>query len=149
MATILFVDLSPGLRLVVNGHVEPEQAEWDAMLKIIQQRSKLPQDRTLVISGGGSPTLKQRKALDAVLKAIATQVRTSLVTTSPAVRALMTAVGWMSKNDLRAFAPTELAKAFSYLELTHAEIEQMQPHIDTMCRTLNVRILDQLTKAAS
>jgi hypothetical protein len=72
--------------------------------------------RCLVVTDGGGPTVKQRRDLDARLQRAA-ELRTAVITESAATRAMLAAVAWLSRNQIKCFRAAELNKAFDYLGL--------------------------------
>ena len=150
MPTLMVKYFTPGLRLIGGTSCEPSAAEWDALVDAIRTSGPVPQFRTLILSGGGVPNLKQRKAQDEAMLKHQVAARTALLTDSAASRAVLTALGWVTKNQRRAFAPHERMEAFRHLEMTQAEIRAMQPEIEAMCLALGLNaFLPTVTKAAS
>ena len=101
------IDFKPGLRLVASTHMDPPEAEWDAMVQTVR-RNDVPGYRILVITDGGSPNLKQRRAIDAAMTERKIHARSGVISASPSMRALMSAVNWIARNDLRAFRPDQV-----------------------------------------
>jgi hypothetical protein len=118
----------PGFVFFAHGLAAPTDAEFSAHLHLAHQRVDRPW-RCLVLSAGGSPTLKQRKELDAALQN-GPGGRTALVTESAAIRALLTAVAWVTRNQLKTFAPGSFDDALAYLNVTDDERPLLQAAID-------------------
>jgi hypothetical protein len=93
----------------------------------------------LVYSLGGSPSATQRTEMTRSLRSRLNVHRTAVVTSSPLVRGVVTAINWFVRPELRspAFAPNELDAAFDYL------------HLDMATRTLFRQTIEQQARAWS
>jgi hypothetical protein len=100
--------------VIVHGTTDPSDLEWERGLELLRavgpRRAK-----ALVWSEGGSPSAKQRAALEATCGGATP--RTALVTESLVSRAAGTAVSWFNPQ-LKTFAPTALEAALDHLDLT-------------------------------
>jgi hypothetical protein len=108
-----------GIVLAVHGEHAPSDVEWDAYMRM----STAPGIRgLLVLSEGGGPSARQRTSIARFphLKPLPT----AIVTSSAAVRGVVTAIWWLGKN-IRAFRPEELDHAFQYLGIGEGLREQL------------------------
>ena len=109
------------LVVFVNLDQPPTDLEWSAYLAAAREAyGAYGPVCVLVVTEGGPPSAKQRKAAGELSTAIT--FRTALVTNSLVARAVVTGFGWL-KLDIKAFAHAEMTKAFAFLQLSPTERE--------------------------
>lgn len=140
-------DLSAGLHLVVHDAQNPTEAEWATMGEIVRRLGS-DRFRTLVVSDGGAPTVQQLRKLDSLMTALSAPPRTAVITGSTAMRAVVSAAGWVSKNQLKAYKPADAHEAFRFLDMTPAEVSRMQHAIDIASKRFELKLFDQVVKRA-
>lgn len=121
--------------LVLYDRATPADADWLAWMAAYQTHAKALR-ALMVFSLGGSPSATQRTEMNRFLQSRADLHRTAVVTASPLVRGIVTAMNWFLRPELRspAFAPGELEAASDYLQL------------DAATRTLFRRTIEQKTQ---
>lgn len=102
--------------VLVHTAENPNDEEWMSYVREIQRQGKdlLPQ---IVLTEGGRPNTVQRKALTDVLAG--RSVKVAVLSEQAMVRGVVTAIGWFNK-DIKAFSPSNLSPAMSYLGLSEA-----------------------------
>jgi hypothetical protein len=101
--------------------VPPTDEEWDRWIELILRR-KGHDVRVLVEAHDTGPDAKQRKTISDALKG--EDLRAAVMTESTIARGIVTALAWLGVPQ-RAFGVNQYAQAANYLELTHAELEQI------------------------
>ena len=106
--------------VLVHGDRPPDNEGFLAFLSELEAIAKTRGSvRVLVYAAGdGGPNATQRAALR---KLAPLPMRSALVTDSPAMRAVVTAVSWVMKQPLRAFPTKEAPTALDFLEVGTAE----------------------------
>jgi hypothetical protein len=109
------------VRLVICLHtkVDPPQAEWDNVLKLLSAQLAAAPDvermRMLVVTGGGAPDARQRAQLAEVWAK--RDIKTAILVpgrNNPLKRGLMTALTWINPA-IAFFEPPQLSEALVYL----------------------------------
>ncbi len=100
-----------GVAIGVHTEAPPSDAEWAAWFDMCHGAETLR--GALVVTDGGGPNASQRARIMTEGRHVASLPR-AVVTRSVAARCIVTAIGWFGK-DIRAFAPTGLQEAMSYL----------------------------------
>jgi len=106
--------------IVVHTERSPSNLEWARNLN--EFRAQTPADvRVIVYSRGGGPDGRQRAALNELLKV--RQVPAAILTRSPLVRAVGTAISWFNRS-MKMFAYDAHDEAFAFLGFTGDERER-------------------------
>lgn len=100
--------LRGGLFLLVHSRHPPDDASWDAYLEDVRRMPSLEAMRTLVLTEGGGPNVRQRAALNAELRGQRTRV--AVVSSSIMVQGIISTLGLFNR-DIRWFSPPRLADA--------------------------------------
>lgn len=123
MRTMAFKILG-NLHIFLAGAGDFSREEWSGYIDAIKAEEKKGIDvtrmRTLVFSDGGGPNATQRKMASDVLNGRSTPL--AIVTGSQMMRGVITALRWFNPQ-CRAFAPTEVAQALSFLEVTEHQYD--------------------------
>lgn len=110
-------EISGELFVVVHPDRPPTDDDWTAYI-----RSWHPLDmgrmRTLVFTDGGGPNAAQRKLANQALRGRSSL--TAVVSSSPMVRGIVTALSWFNPK-IKAFSPEEALEAFYYLGMRAPE----------------------------
>ena len=114
------------LHIIVVGERDPAPADWNAYVDAIRAETRrgvdLAQMRTLVFSDGGGPNVAQRKITAELCEG---QARPrAIVTVHRLTRAVITALRWFDPL-CRAFAPSGLGEALSFLEIPAIKRQQV------------------------
>lgn len=97
--------------IVVLGATTPDDADWEVL---VEAQKRDGHDRTLVVTAGGAPTARQRKA---ILDASGGKgLPAAVLTDSVVVRGITTAISWFVQ-DVRAFPPHDLQAALDHLKI--------------------------------
>lgn len=107
-----FVDFT---MVAVHGEHAPSDEEWDAYMAETLDRLEDDLMGVLVVTDGSGPNALQRSKVTAEKRLAATPV--AIVTRSVVARGMATALRWFGK-EIRAFSPSELQDAFSYLSVS-------------------------------
>jgi hypothetical protein len=110
------------LFLVVYGATNPTDDEWRDYLALVK-RHGIDRTMQLVITDGGGPSPLQRRDLNDLLAG--RPVPVAVVSASPRVRAIVTALSWFNRR-IRAFPPSGLRDAIAYLEIPASRTELIQ-----------------------
>ncbi len=125
-----------GVLVSVHAPLPPTDPEWDDYLELVKQlKAQQSLIKVLVIAEHG-PNAMQRARLTKVTEGI--KMRAAVVTDSAVVRGIMMAFSWMGKIDLRGFHPSDLDKAYAFLEVPQGEHSKIADRIDAMSRELGV-----------
>jgi hypothetical protein len=132
---LVFESLSD-LRLLVSYLTErpPSDGEWDAWIGAAHALRELHRDfRLLVISEGGHPNLAQMERLRAAKRS---EPRTAIVSDSPVLHALGSLLNFVKffNPQLRLFAPTDRAGAYSHIGLNPRECLVAEMAVDRLRR---------------
>lgn len=106
------------LMVAVHSPVPPTDAEWARWVSLGLEAQTNALRLFVETSGGGGPNAKQRRLLADNLQPLG--MRCAIVTSSPIVRGIVTAVAWLNV-DLRAFAPGDQDAAATFLQLSAEE----------------------------
>jgi hypothetical protein len=99
--------------------------EWALYMDGLRKLVKIPL-RTIVLTDGGSPNPVQRKEMADLFKGVAPP--TCVVSSSPLVRGMTTALGWFNPN-IKSVSPENLKDAFVYLGIPAAQEERVRLEI--------------------
>jgi hypothetical protein len=146
MKTMSFRRLSyGGLDYYVWMHTNeaPGQGEWDESMQALASYARETNDdftrwRGLVFTDGGAPSALQRAQLSAIYKD--RPVRVSVISRSPFVRAVVTALTWFNLK-IKAFSPGDIGRAFEYLDVRPADEKRLWNELAQMeaeCRRVDV-----------
>lgn len=110
----MLVDRVGDVLLVIHSTIPPDNEEWEGLFAIHHDLGRTPDGANLVLvhSDGGGPDARQRKRIAEV----AARNRIALLTRSPVVRAIGTAVRWFNP-DLRVLSPDDLEGARVHLDV--------------------------------
>jgi hypothetical protein len=86
--------------------------DWALYMEELRKALHLPM-RTLVLTEGGSPDAAQRRAMIDLFNGVAPPL-TCVVSQSPMVRGMTTALSWFNPN-LKSVSPAQMKEALAYL----------------------------------
>jgi hypothetical protein len=109
--------------------------EWELYMAELR-RSPGMLLRTIVITEGGSPNAAQRKEMADLFKGVAPY--TCIVSSSPLVRGMTTAIGWFNPN-IKSVSPENMKDAFRYLEIAPFFEERVVKEIARLRQELPTR----------
>ena len=116
--------------ILVHGAQEPTDAEWtryvDELRRVIKGGG---QPRVLVVTSGPGPNMRQRKQLGEVFEGVS--AHTAVVTSSTVGRAIVTLIG-LRNPGIRAFEPSRMDEALSYILVPESEKQQMHELVSTL-----------------
>jgi hypothetical protein len=99
--------------VVVHGVAHPDDKDWEIYLGALRANMDAI-GAQLIVTDGGSPNSAQRRASIEVAAGRPLPV-TAVVTSSVLVRGVVSALGWIMKEKIRAFAPGELDDACAFI----------------------------------
>jgi hypothetical protein len=117
------------LMFAVHNAQPPTDAEWARWVSLGVEAQTNALRLFVETRGGGGPNAKQRRLLADNLQRFG--MRCAIVTSSPIIRGIVTAVAWLNV-DLRAFAPGDQEAALSYLQLTAAERDILEQTLSVL-----------------
>jgi hypothetical protein len=124
-----------GAMIVLRENTEtPLDQEWDAFLKLlVENKTRFPNLKVLVVTDGGGPNAAQRKRLEATLGGRSISV--AVVTDSAKSRFIASMISFINR-DHRGFGTREIAQAYEHLKLStqerieaEAALKEMGPQI--------------------
>lgn len=122
------------LFILVHGAADPVDAEWDQCVQAARQTALTHgRLRSLVVTPGPGPNMVQRQRLNAVTDGA--PIPAAVVTDSLVGRAIVTLVG-LRNTAIRAFDPTRLDDALTYLEEPSAK----QPRVREAVQALRKQV---------
>jgi hypothetical protein len=102
--------------VVANADLPFDDDEWDEFVDIVRARAAAGKEvRTLSHSLGSGPNAMQRARLNITSKEL--HIRVAVLTDSQVSRGLVRVMGWMSRVEVRGFAPDDLPGAFRFLDV--------------------------------
>jgi len=129
--------------LVVHTAAEPSDAEWGAYIAVLRE-VRPPDLNIFVVTDGGAPNAKQRAALKAYQEGA--QPPTAVVSTSRAVRGVVTAISWFNAHIV-AFQPIEIDRAFDHVGVAAKErrewlarVQRLAAGLDTPVESLRLAV---------
>jgi hypothetical protein len=99
---------------------------------------QVPRLRILVVTEGGTPSPKQRQALDVVSKPVMNKSKIAVVTRSTFARGVVNAFALLYPV-YRAFDPRDIDGALRYLDLSPAQMDDAKRRIDELRAELALR----------
>jgi hypothetical protein len=133
-----------GTLLIVHGRVQPDPAEWDAMIRDCRALARKLQ-RTLVFADV-TLTAEQRRQVADVHKQAGTRA-VAVVTSSSLSRMIVTALSWLNSVH-RAFEPREVNAALDYLQVPPEQRRVLLETTRQFARELNHDSLRKSLEAA-
>jgi hypothetical protein len=82
--------------------------------------------RSLVVTEGGPPTPAQRQKLNELVMPYVGTAKAAVVTSSGMVRGVLTALGWVTPDIYKAFAPADLDAAMESLDLPRTDMIEIR-----------------------
>ena len=128
-----------GCFVLAHATEAPTEPEWDRYIE--QMRAYIPQVprlRILVVTEGGTPSPKQRQALDVVSKPVMNKSKIAVVTRSTFARGVVNAFALLYPV-YRAFDPRDIDGALRYLDLSPAQMDDAKRRIDELRAELALR----------
>lgn len=122
-----FSAVGDDLMLVLSAHDTPSESEWLDYARALEElvrplRAAARPLKVLVFADEAGPNAKQRAAIADTLHGLHT--RTAVLSNSVIARNLITAFGWLNFS-IKGFAPTNLAGAAHFLELSPERLAQV------------------------
>lgn len=110
--------------LVRHNEDDPEQEEWDAMLRQVEGLlDKYESVNFLVWSDGGGPDAKRRTELNTMRKGRA--MRAAVLTESTVARGIVTALAWLKVMDIKSFSFDQMDQAAKFVDII-APLEEVR-----------------------
>jgi hypothetical protein len=115
-------------------------AEWAAGMELVRahdvaSHGDMERLRFFVITDGGSPTTKMRQDWKVVLDGRKHKAAILMNMNSAIMRGIVTAASWFNP-DVKAFAPSELAKALNHVGLKLEDADRILAEMHDMQREL-------------
>jgi hypothetical protein len=131
--------------VLVHGSASPSDEDWDAYLAFMKKERFDPEKlRTLVVSGGGRPTLEQRKRLSDIARGRPSRVA---IVGDAASAAFVSAHLALDSLASRTFASTQLADALAFLELDGARRDAVIAVLPTLAAGVAGAVVDRALAA--
>lgn len=127
------VRLEGNILVTVHNATAPTDADWDIYVRAVTREAPRIMYQ-LVWSSGGGPNAAQRKyAVEATKDAIGNKVpKTAVMTTSHAVRALVTLFNWFYPGAYTAFASTDFEGALAHVSVPRSEHAKVEAVVKEM-----------------
>ena len=114
--------------VLVHDERDPTDEDWAEYVEVYREGAfEHGVSKLLVISAGGGPNARQRRAVLTALAGKEGTIRTAICSSSAMARGITTAIGWMTPAQLRSFGYEDRHAALDYLEVPaakHADILQ-------------------------
>jgi hypothetical protein len=121
-----------GLLILTHTADPPTDADWDGWLQALgRYLPRTPAPRLLVVSKGGAPSPKQRRAADAVSAPHYRTMKVAIVSGSTFVRGVVAAFRVLLPF-YRAYAPHEIGIALDYLDLPPDRARQVVSRLEAL-----------------
>jgi hypothetical protein len=137
------------LHVILLGEKSPTEADWEEYLQAILTEERKGVDATAwctcVFSDGGGPGPGQRKAIADLLHGRPSKV--AVVTTSNALRGIMTAMSWFNPQA-KAFSPQDVGAALSHLGLSHSKFDSIKVMAQDLLKSLGLKQVKALDQAS-
>jgi hypothetical protein len=126
-----------GVAVIVHDAEAPSDAEWASWVsdfRVIAGKLK----GILIYSQGGGPNGPQRSQLTALFEELEATPPTAIVTSSVAMRGIVTAIRWFlpATNRVRSYAPADMDRALADLGVPRegrAEVtREVHAHLKTL-----------------
>lgn len=121
-----------GLMMLVHTNRPPSDAEWDLYFREFVKHDPA-RIRSIAFTDGGAPSGAQRKQINDMLNGRTT--RGAVVTASPFVRGVVTALSWFNAQ-MKAFAADEVDAALEHLGVRDDEMALVRREIQLLRRRL-------------
>lgn len=100
------------------GTEPPSSEQWDRLLSEVRRHLKThPHLRALIRTGTVGPSARRRSDVNELVRSANATVRVAVMSASPAVRGIVTALSWANVLAIRSFQPRDLAGALAFLEV--------------------------------
>lgn len=117
--------------LVVHPEQAPSSLDWDEWLKDIEREAPSI-DGVLVYTEGGGPDARQRKLTAEMWERRGYMPPVALVSGSPLVRVIVTALNYFLSNPIRAYPPSDLEAALAlHLKVPRVEHTEIRRAISS------------------
>ncbi|KIG13414.1 hypothetical protein DB30_08090 [Enhygromyxa salina] len=124
-------DIAGNAHIAVHGTAPPDDQEWQAYLDDILDR--VHECRGVIVNTmGGGPTAAQRRASTEHWNRYGSTPRMAIMTVSPVVRGMVTALSWFLGTNIRAFPIDGFSAAGKHLALSDADIEAVRAMVDKL-----------------
>lgn len=117
-----------GLLILVHTSRAPSDAEWDAYFSELVKHDPLKL-KSLNFTDGGAPNGAQRKQVNDYLKGRTS--RCAVVTSSPFVRGVVTALSWFNP-EIKAYAADYVDSALDHLGVRDQEVPLVRREIQLL-----------------
>jgi hypothetical protein len=109
-----------GVLFVRHRSLPVKDQEWGEMLVDLEQQLKPKQPLPcLIMTHDAGPNSAQRQQLHQIATAKGATLRVVVLSSSPLVRAMVTAFSWMGTMQIRSLEPDDYAGALACLRATH------------------------------
>jgi len=122
----------------VHPSTPPSSGEWDTWLEDVE-REVPTLSGALVYTEGGGPDARQRKETAAMWNRQARSLPIAVVTKSPVVRGMLTALNFFLSRPLRGYAPEQLDEALTeYLKVAPEQQAELRRVVAAALANLHV-----------
>lgn len=147
------VRLVENVVVVVYTSFSPSDDEWNEYIETLFAAARahggdLSRCRQLMMTDGGGPNSLQRAHAQKTLATVKGEAMpVAVVSSSPAVRGIVTAFNWMNMN-IRMFHPLEVAVAFDFLHIEKSTQGAIWGALDAMEDELGILETIQVAREA-
>ena len=117
--------------VAVHGTVAPHDEEWQEYLDDIINHVHRARGVVVNTTGGG-PTAAQRRAATDHWNRYGSTPRMSIMTPSPIVRGMVTALSWFLGTNIRAFPLDGFEEAGAHLGLSESDIREVRQCVERL-----------------
>lgn len=111
----------------------PSDADWNAW---VSATLEVAHKKVLISSHGGGPSAAQRTRLSQARSSLPPE-QVALLSDSSVLRGVLTAVAWLTGNNVKPFSPRELTEALRWLGLPLERQREIEVLIARLHRTLD------------
>ncbi|MFV8752984.1 STAS/SEC14 domain-containing protein [Nannocystaceae bacterium ST9] len=124
-------DIAGNAHIAVHGTLAPNDEEWQAYLEHILEH--VNEIRGVIVNTtGGGPTAAQRRAATEHWNRWGSTPRMAIMTVSPVVRGMVTALSWFLGTNIRAFSIDAFADASKHLGLSDEDVGAVKAMVEKL-----------------
>lgn len=124
-------DIAGHAHVAVHGTLAPFDDEWQDYLEDILRH--VNETRGVIVNTfGGGPTAAQRRAATEHWNRYGSTPRMAIMTVSPVVRGMVTALSWFLGTNIRAFAVDGFDDAGKHIGLSASDIAEVRAKVEEL-----------------
>ncbi|PRQ00021.1 hypothetical protein ENSA5_28350 [Enhygromyxa salina] len=126
-----FYEVAGNAHVAVHGKAPPSDEEWQDYLDHIVQHVNDARG-VIVNTTGGGPTAAQRRAATEHWNRYGSTPKMAIMTISPVVRGMVTALSWFLGTNLRAYPIDGFKDAGKHLGLSASDVEEVRAVVERL-----------------